>query len=335
MHLTGATSSVTRSMRRRTPQARVSATLLALPLPLPLSLLWLVATPAAAGSIPVNNPSFETLPSGGLSSGCGFGCSYAEDFIPGWINIPFLGLGLTSGQFRPGPDAGNTTYFDTLSTGPTSAYCSNGSIQQITAVTVQAGLTYTLTVDVGWRKDAGPTGFPRLLVNGVYYDAAPATAVFGGWVPFTTTYVARPQDVGESITIVLSSVSFQGNFDNVRFSDAPGAGRLLGDHGLPGPPLTVRRAGTDLDLAWAGSCDGASDFAIYEGLLGDPRSKLPVRCSTGGATIARITPSSGARFYLVVPRTASVEGSYGHTSAGLERPPDAGACLPQSIAVCP
>jgi hypothetical protein len=134
-------------------------------------------------------------------------------------------------------------------------------------------------------------------------------------------------------------VSFQGNFDNVRFSDSSGgsasAGRLLGDRGLPGPPLTVTRAGPELDLAWAGSCDGASDFAIYEGLLGDPRSKWPLRCSTGGATTARITPSPGARFYLVVPRTASAEGSYGHTSDALERPPDAGACLPQSIAACP
>lgn len=330
MHQTGATSSVMRWSRHQRPQAFILAILRALS----LSLMWLLTTPAGAGAIPVNNPSFETLPPGGLSSGCGFGCSYVQDFIPGWINNPG-GWDLSSGQFRPGPDAGNTTYFDTLSDGPTSAYCNNGSIQQITGITVQAGLTYTLTVDVGWRKDAGPTGFPRLLVNGVYYDPAPGTAVFGGWAPFTTTYVARPQDVGASITIVLSSVSFQGNFDNVRFSDSPGAGRLLGDRGLPGPPLTLTRAGTDLDLAWAGSCDGASDFAIYEGLLGDPRSKLPVRCSTGGATIARITPSSGARFYLVVPRTAAVEGSYGHTSAGLERPPDAGACLPQSIAACP
>ena len=310
-------------------RARILATFRALPL------LWLLAMPAKAGSIPVNNPSFEALPPGGLSSGCGFGCSYTEDFIPDWINIPFLGLGLTSGQFRPGTDAGNTTYFDQLSTGPTSAFCSNGSIRQVLATTVQAGMVYTLTVDVGWRKDAGLTGFPRILVNDTYYDSVHDTPVLGGWTPFTATYVARQEDVGASITIVLSSVSNQGNFDNVRFSDSPGAGRLIGDYGLLGPPLTVTRAGTDLDLAWAGSCDQASDFEIYEGDLGNPRSKSPLRCSTGGATTARITPSSGARFYLVVPRTASVEGSYGLTSAGLERQPDAGACLPQSIATCP
>jgi len=115
-----------------------------------------------------------------------------------------------------------------------------------------------------------------------------------------------------------------------------GAGRLYGDRGLPGPPLTVARAaGTDMELAWSGACGGAADYAVYEGALGEPRSKTPLRCSTGGATAATITPSPGARFYLVVPRSAVAEGSYGHTSDGAERPPDAGACLPQSIAACP
>lgn len=303
-----------------------------------LSVLWLQVTLAGAAPIPVNNPSFETLPAGGLTQLCGASCSYAEDFIPGWTNIPFSGLGLSSGQFRPGTDGGNTFYFDALSTGPTSAFCSNGSITQTVGISVQAGVTYTLTVDVGWRKDAAPTGLPRLVVNGLFYNAAASQAVIGDWVPFTATYVARPEDVGAPITIYLSSVSFQGNFDNVRFSDSTtsaAAGRLLGDRGLPGPPLTIARAGNDLDLTWAGACGGASDYAVYEGMLGAPRSKQPVRCSTGGATSARIAPSSGARFYLVVPRTASVEGSYGHTSADLEREPDAGACLPQSIAACP
>lgn len=116
-----------------------------------------------------------------------------------------------------------------------------------------------------------------------------------------------------------------------------GAGRLYGDHGLPGTPLTVAR-GTqpdDLDLAWAGACGGASDYAVYEGSLGAPRSKSPRLCSTGGATSATITSSPGGRFFLVVPRSASAEGSYGHTSDGAERPPDSGACLPQSITACP
>ncbi len=180
---------------------------------------WLIAVAAWAAPIPVNNSSFEDLPVAGLPNGCGAGCSYSEDFIPGWINTPFLGLGLTSGQFRPGTDVGNTTYFNSLSDGPTSAYTSTSCIEQTVGVAVQQGVTYTLLVDVGWRNDANPTGLPRLRVNDVYYDGV-GTPILGGWSTYTTTYVGQAQDVGLPITICLSSVSIQGNFDDVRLSDS-------------------------------------------------------------------------------------------------------------------
>jgi len=181
--------------------------------------LCFLATSALSATIPVDNPSFETLPAGGLPLGCGTGCSYGENLIPGWTNVPFGGLGLTSGQFRPGTDAGNTTYFDALSDGPVSAYTTIGCISQTVGATVQEGVTYTLVVDVGWRKDAAPFGLPRLVVNDVYYDGV-GTPVFGGWATFTATYVGQPADVGMPITICLSSVTLQGNFDNVRLSDS-------------------------------------------------------------------------------------------------------------------
>jgi hypothetical protein len=174
---------------------------------------------AWATPITVINPSFEILPSGGLTESCGPDCSYSIDFIPGWQNTPFLGLGLYSGQFRPGPDGGNFTYFDSLSDGPTSAYTSIPGIVQTVNALVQEGVTYTLLVDVGWRKDAAPTGVPRLKVNDLFYDGI-GIPVLGGWSTYTTTYVGRPQDVGLPITIFLDSASFQGNFDNVRFSDS-------------------------------------------------------------------------------------------------------------------
>lgn len=186
---------------------------------LPVAGLCLLAASAWAAPIPVNNPSFEVLSAGGLPNGCGAGCSYNEDFIPGWINTPSSGLGLYSGQFRPGTDAGNPTYFTALSDGPTSGYTSNGCIEQTVGATVQAGVTYTLRVDVGWRNDANPTGLPRLRVNNVYYDGA-GSPVHGGWATYTTTYVAQAADVGLPIAICLNSVSHQGNFDNVRFEDS-------------------------------------------------------------------------------------------------------------------
>ncbi|MFN0149353.1 MAG: FlgD immunoglobulin-like domain containing protein [bacterium] len=181
--------------------------------------LCFLATSAQSAPIPVNNASFGALPDSGLTLGCGAGCSYSEDFIPGWTNIPFGGLGLTSGQFRPGTEAGNTTYFDALSDGPVSAYTTIGCITQTVGVAVQEGVTYTLSVDVGWRKDAAPFGLPRLFVNGVYYDGA-GTPVFGDWATFTATYLGQAADVGMPITICLTSVTFQGNFDNVRLDDS-------------------------------------------------------------------------------------------------------------------
>ncbi len=150
---------------------------------------------------------------------CGAGCSYSVDFIPGWTNTPFLGLGLTSGQFQPGTHVGNTTYFDSLSDGITSAYTTTGGIVQTPGVTVTEGVIYTLLVDVGYRKDAGPFGSPRLVVNNVFYDGV-GVPVAGGWATFTTTYVGLAADVGKPITIYLDSVTQQGNFDNVRFSDS-------------------------------------------------------------------------------------------------------------------
>jgi hypothetical protein len=101
-------------------------------------------------------------------------------------------------------------------------------------------------------------------------------------------------------------------------------------------PLAVGKSGsTDLALSWGDSCvAGDTDFVVYEGSLGSPASPVPLGCSTLGATSVTITPSEGNRFYLVVPNDGALEGSYGKGIGGLERPPSALACLPQSIAAC-
>ncbi len=195
---------------------------------------WVCAAP-----ITVKNPSFEILPAGGLPYGCGPGCLYSQDTIPGWINTPFAGLGLSSGQWRPGTDAGNTTYFNSLPDGLTSAYTSTGCIEQTVGATVQEGVTYTLLVDVGWRNDASPTGVPRLRVNGIYYDGT-GTPVHGGWATFTTTNVGRAQDVGLPITICLNSVSNQGNFDHVRLSNSSVVAGADSAHAAPELQLEAR-----------------------------------------------------------------------------------------------
>ncbi|MFN7967566.1 MAG: sialidase family protein [Acidobacteriota bacterium] len=133
----------------------------------------------------------------------------------------------------------------------------------------------------------------------------------------------------ESVDIYASGIASGGT--------APGAGRIPGDRGVPGPPLTIAKNlnGIALDLTWSAACGRADDYEIYEGVLGTPNSKVAIVCSTGGMTHATITPSPSQRFYLVVATAAGVEGSYGKLSSGVERTPDVGSCRPQQLGPCP
>ena len=107
---------------------------------------------------------------------------------------------------------------------------------------------------------------------------------------------------------------------------------------VPGVPLTVNlESGGDLTLSWSASCaTGDNDYAIYEGTIGVYYSHVSKFCSTGGATTKTFTPVSGSSYYLVVPRNALREGSYGIRSDGSERPQGTSPCLPQEITqTCP
>jgi hypothetical protein len=110
------------------------------------------------------------------------------------------------------------------------------------------------------------------------------------------------------------------------------AGRVPGDVARESP-LSVSK-GAGLVLAWSPSCAGDTDYEVYEGTLGNFTSHLPVMCTTGGAVTVTFVPGAGNKYYLVVPRTATREGSYGLVSAGAERPASTAACSPQELATC-
>ncbi len=123
----------------------------------------------------------------------------------------------------------------------------------------------------------------------------------------------------------------------IEFSTGPaGAGSVPDGGRVPGTPLTVERAaGGDIRLSWGASCvANDSDFEIYAGDMSDFTTYAPKFCSTGGATTLTFTPAAGNEFYLVVPRNAAREGSYGTDSNNVQRPPGISACLPQAIAAC-
>lgn len=118
-----------------------------------------------------------------------------------------------------------------------------------------------------------------------------------------------------------------------------GAGRVPDGDRVPGTPLTAEHAaGGNIRLSWGGSCTaGDTDFEVYAGDMSDFTAYGPKVCSTAGATTLTFAPAAGNEFYLVVPRNATREGSYGTDSGGVQRAPASplSACLPQAIAACP
>ncbi len=109
--------------------------------------------------------------------------------------------------------------------------------------------------------------------------------------------------------------------------------------GIPGSVdgLQVTKNGGQLDLVWNPSCSvDASDYAVYEGTLGDWTGHMPVMCTTGGAVSTSVTPASGSVYYLIAPQNTTVEGSYGTDSEGFERTTSLAACMAaQDTTTCP
>jgi hypothetical protein len=112
-----------------------------------------------------------------------------------------------------------------------------------------------------------------------------------------------------------------------------------GTPGRPGPPLLLRKAGAAADLAllWSEGCSpDAIDATVHEGAIGSWYSHDALACDTGGALVnAVVTPGAGDRYFLVVPVTATDEGSYGVDSRGAERPTSGRTCLPAQALGCP
>jgi len=105
-----------------------------------------------------------------------------------------------------------------------------------------------------------------------------------------------------------------------------------------GPPERPAGATASIVVTWGASCSaGVEDYGIYEGRLGAWYGHTAIDCTDEGGDLREtILPGTGNRYYLVVPKNANDEGSYGRSSGGAERPRGASPCSPsRTLAPCP
>jgi hypothetical protein len=120
----------------------------------------------------------------------------------------------------------------------------------------------------------------------------------------------------------------------VYINHAASAGGLAVHLG-PLAQLRLGKHGSVLSMSWGASCaSGDDDYAIYQGQLQNIGTHVPATCSTAGLKTHSLPMPPGNTYYLVVPNTGRVEGSYGTTSAGQERAQGSPACLPRLVGPC-
>jgi hypothetical protein len=186
-----------------------------------LGILGLALAMGAQGaSIAIANASFEDNTPAGI--GCGAGCTFQAGLMSGWT---IVGGATEAGTWRPGAP-GFTGFFDIIPQGLNIGYAQFGrALRQTVGVTAVAGLTYTLEVDLGQRKDlftfASGNGTIELVVGTTRVLATGTTPASGGWSTYMATYTALAGDTGKTIEIYLGSTANQmGNFDNARLNSA-------------------------------------------------------------------------------------------------------------------
>jgi hypothetical protein len=212
-------------------------------------------------------------------------------------------------------------------------------------------------IDVGAAGDVNGDGYSDVIVGAPLYDniesAEGRAYVYLGSPTGLATGAAWTAESDQTAANLGRSVAVAGDVNGDGYADvivgAPvfddiqadeGRAYLFLGHGggIAVPPgsvrtLSVTMSGADLQLSWDPACP-SGDYAIYEGTIGDFTSHAPRLCSTAGATSVTLSPPSGSVYYIVVPLNESVEGSYGTTSAGTERPAGSPACRPQQLGGC-
>jgi len=194
---------------------------------LSILVLGFTTTPAFADNITIQNASFETT--NPLNISCGTGCAYNNGPIPGWI---MSGYG---GSFQPG-----SVYFASpVPDGSVVGYLNGGTISQTLSDSLLANTLYTLSVALGNRFDVISNNLAttyliqlfagNTLLNSITGSNALITP--GTFMDVSFNYLSGATLPAGNLSIVLSSVGPQSDFDNVRLTTTsvaePGSLTLL------------------------------------------------------------------------------------------------------------
>jgi hypothetical protein len=185
---------------------------------LSILVLGFTTSSTSANSIPIQNASFEiTNP---LTTPCGTGCAFNGGPIPGWTTVGGL-----QGTWQP-----SSAYFTSpVPDGSLVAYSNGGTISQTLSASLAANTLYTLTVAVGNRLDAvvnnlATTYIIQLFAGNTLLNSitgSNTTIPLGTFMDVSFNYLAGVTVPSGNLSIVLSSVGPQSDFDNVRLTATP------------------------------------------------------------------------------------------------------------------
>jgi hypothetical protein len=185
---------------------------------------------ANAAVIPVADPLFDQFPPGQSAAnffqqGCGTGCAFADKPVVGWTASATFQTGALSGQWQIGTATNTFNGPPIIGGTPTNPIFEpiverdiNATISQVVSTTALAGVTYTLNVDLGFDLGTRPDLASVFLVVGNHQSVAaiplPSYGLTqaqmqgsGNWYDFRTSYTATSADNGQSIEILLSSLT--------------------------------------------------------------------------------------------------------------------------------
>lgn len=226
---------------------------------------------------------------------------------------------------------------------PASSTLQSGQLQEFTVTIQNQGPQAASEILVTAEFSSSATVLSASPLQGTCYAGQSLSCDLGGLssgAESAITFWIQSTEVGTlDVSLSAESIEFDDSLEN-NFATASveTISPVIGEAGQ----LMVRKNSTDpglLDFSWNQSCGvNTTNYEVYEGSIGDfySHQPLPSYCGVASTSVSGVEPNSGSEYYLVVPASASEEGSYGLSSSGTERPPATTPCLMnQAIEKCP